>query len=122
MTTSNRVAFAVMLILIVSLTIISITFTAASTVTKRNIITMGTGNTIGKLFRISTFGESHGKGVGVIIDGCPPRIPLSTEDIQKELDRRRPGQSRLTTPRNEEDQVEVLSGIVDGMTSGTPIG
>lgn len=88
----------------------------------RGSITMGTGNSFGKLFKISTFGESHGLGVGVIVDGCPPRIPLSKEEIQKELDRRRPGQSRLTTPRNEEDQVEIWSGMVDGMTSGTPIG
>jgi chorismate synthase len=90
--------------------------------TVRRTMTMGTGNTFGKLFRISTFGESHGLGVGVIVDGCPPRVPLTKEDIQKELDRRRPGQSRLTTPRNEEDQVEIWSGTVDGMTSGTPIG
>lgn len=82
---------------------------------------MGTGNTFGKIFRISTYGESHGKGVGVIVDGCPPRIPLTAADIQAELDRRRPGQSRLTTPRNEEDTVEILSGVVDGVTIGTPI-
>jgi chorismate synthase len=88
----------------------------------RSTISMGTGNSFGKLFKISTFGESHGLGVGVIVDGCPPRIPLTVEDIQKELDRRRPGQSRLTTPRNEEDTVEIWSGMVDGMTSGTPIG
>ena len=66
---------------------------------------MGTGNSFGRLFRISTWGESHGGGVGVTIDGCPPRVPLRVEDIQAELDRRRPGQSRLTTPRNEEDKV-----------------
>jgi chorismate synthase len=82
---------------------------------------MGTGNTFGKLFKISTYGESHGSGVGVIVDGCPPRIPLSKEDVQRELDRRRPGQSRLTTPRDEEDEVEILSGIYDGLTLGTPI-
>ena len=68
-------------------------------------ISMGTGNSFGRLFRISTWGESHGGGVGVTIDGCPPRVPLRVEDIQAELDRRRPGQSRLTTPRNEEDKV-----------------
>ena len=83
---------------------------------------MGTGNTFGKIFKISTFGESHGSGVGVIVDGCPPRIPLTTEDIQKELDRRKPGQSRLTTPRSEDDTVEILSGTYDGLTLGTPIG
>lgn len=82
---------------------------------------MGTGNTFGKLFKISTYGESHGSGVGVIVDGCPPRIPLTKDDIQKELDRRRPGQSRLTTPRDEEDEVEILSGTYDGLTLGTPI-
>ena len=82
---------------------------------------MGTGNTFGKIFRITTFGESHGSGVGVIVDGCPPRIPLSYEDIQCELDRRKPGQSRLTTPRDEEDIVEILSGTYDGLTLGTPI-
>lgn len=86
------------------------------------VLYMGTGNTFGKLFKITTFGESHGSGVGVILDGCPPRIPLSTEDIQKELDRRRPGQSRLTTPRDEDDIVEILSGTYDGLTLGTPIG
>ena len=83
---------------------------------------MGTGNTFGKVFRISTFGESHGGGVGVIVDGCPPRMPLTREDIQKELDRRKPGQSRLTTPRNEDDAVEIYSGTYDDITLGTPIG
>ena len=75
----------------------------------------------GTLFRISTFGESHGHGVGVIIDGCPPRIPLTEADIQLELDRRRPGQSKIVTPRKEPDQAEILSGTVDGLTLGTPI-
>ncbi len=71
---------------------------------------------------MTTFGESHGKSVGVIIDGCPPNIPITASEIQLELDRRRPGQSRLTTPRNEEDLVEVLSGITsEGVTLGTPI-
>lgn len=83
---------------------------------------MGVGNSFGRLFRISTFGESHGTGVGVIVDGCPPRLPLTTEDIQKELDRRKPGQSRLTTPRDEDDRVEIMSGVYDGVTLGTPIG
>jgi chorismate synthase len=83
---------------------------------------MGTGNSFGRVFRISTFGESHGGGVGVTVDGCPPRIPLSREEIQKDLDRRRPGQSRITTPRDEKDAVEILSGTTpDGITIGTPI-
>lgn len=80
------------------------------------------GSSFGKFFKISTFGESHGSGVGVIVDGCPPQMPLTTEDIQKELDRRKPGQSRLTTPRDEEDIVEIMSGVYDGITLGTPIG
>jgi len=83
---------------------------------------MGTGNSFGKLFRISTFGESHGTGVGVIVDGCPPRLPLTQEDVQKELDRRKPGQSRLTTPRDEDDMIEIMSGTYNGITLGTPIG
>jgi hypothetical protein len=69
------------------------------------------GNSFGKLFQISTWGESHGGGVGVTIDGCPPRIPISREEIQQELNMRRPGQSYLTTSRNESDQVEILSGF-----------
>lgn len=86
-------------------------------------LTMGTGNTYGRLFRISTWGESHGGGVGVTLDGCPPRIPLTREEIQVDLDRRRPGQSRITTPRNEADAIEILSGVTpDGITIGTPIG
>jgi chorismate synthase len=79
------------------------------------------GSSFGQLFRISSFGESHGGGVGVIVDGCPPRLPLDLEAIQAELDRRRPGQSRITTPRKEEDRVEILSGLLDGITMGTPI-
>jgi len=83
---------------------------------------MGTGNTFGRVFRISTWGESHGGGVGVTVDGCPPRIPLTRDEIQVDLDRRRPGQSRITTPRNEADAVEILSGIGhEGTTIGTPI-
>ncbi len=76
---------------------------------------------LGQLFRISTFGESHGGGVGVVIDGCPPLIPLSESDLQIELDRRRPGQSEVTTPRNEADQCEILSGTFEGKTLGSPI-
>mmetsp|Transcript_2506 Transcript_2506/g.7493 ORF Transcript_2506/g.7493 Transcript_2506/m.7493 type:complete len:421 (+) Transcript_2506:144-1406(+) len=89
---------------------------------RNGVVVMGTGNSFGKLFRISTWGESHGIGVGVTVDGCPPRLELTLEDIQKELDRRRPGQSRLTTPRNESDTAEILSGVVEGKTIGTPIG
>ncbi|MFQ3637682.1 MAG: chorismate synthase, partial [Cyanobacteriota bacterium] len=79
------------------------------------------GSTFGHLFRITTFGESHGGGVGVVIDGCPPRVEISEADIQKELDRRRPGQSHIVTPRKEEDRCEILSGVMDGKTLGTPI-
>ncbi|MBE9175872.1 chorismate synthase [Synechocystis salina LEGE 06155] len=79
------------------------------------------GNTFGSLFRITTFGESHGGGVGVIIDGCPPRLKISPEEIQVDLDRRRPGQSKITTPRKEADQCEILSGVFEGKTLGTPI-
>lgn len=86
-----------------------------------NKLYMGTGNVQGKIFRISTFGESHGTGVGVIIDGCPPRIPLSVIDIQGELNRRKPGQSRLTTPRDEDDIAEIMSGTYNDITLGTPI-
>jgi len=79
------------------------------------------GNTFGKLFRIATWGESHGVGVGVVLDGCPPGIPISVEEIQRDLDRRRPGQSRLTTQRQEPDKVEILSGVFEGKSVGTPI-
>jgi len=79
------------------------------------------GSTFGQLFRITTFGESHGGGVGVVIDGCPPRIALSEADIQRELDRRRPGQSKIVSPRNEADRCEILSGVFEGQTLGTPI-
>ncbi len=79
------------------------------------------GNSFGALFTITTFGESHGGGIGVIIDGCPPRIPISKEEIQVELDRRRPGQSKITTQRKEADEVSILSGIFEGRTLGTPI-
>lgn len=79
------------------------------------------GNTFGHLFRVTTWGESHGGGVGVVIDGCPPRVALSEADIQPDLDRRRPGQSAIVTPRQEKDRVEILSGIFEGKTLGTPI-
>jgi len=79
------------------------------------------GSTFGILFRVSTWGESHGASVGVVVDGCPARLPLCAADIQVELDRRRPGQSAITTPRKEADQVEILSGIYNGVTLGTPI-
>lgn len=79
------------------------------------------GNTFGQLFRITTFGESHGGGVGVIVDGCPPGLVITEADIQGDLDRRRPGQSKITTPRKEEDRCEILSGVFQGKTTGTPI-
>ncbi len=75
----------------------------------------------GHTFRVHTYGESHGGGVGVIVDGCPPRLPLSVDEVQADLDRRRPGQSRLTTQRDEADEVELLSGLFEGHTLGTPI-
>jgi chorismate synthase len=80
------------------------------------------GNTIGKLFSVTTFGESHGPGLGCIIDGCPPGLPLSEEDIQIDLERRRPGKSRHTSQRREPDAVRILSGVFEGVTTGTPIG
>ena len=76
----------------------------------------------GHFFSITTFGESHGGGVGVVVDGCPPRLAIDASEIQRDLDRRRPGQSSLTTPRQEEDRVEILSGVFEGRTLGTPIG
>lgn len=79
------------------------------------------GNIFGKIFRVATFGESHGAAVGCVIDGCPSRIPLSGEDIQRELDRRRPGQSAVSTPRAESDACKILSGVYEGLTLGTPI-
>jgi len=79
------------------------------------------GSTFGQLFRITTFGESHGGGVGVVIDGCPPQLKLSPESIQQDLDRRRPGQSKITTPRKETDTCEIISGVFEGKTLGTPI-
>ena len=79
------------------------------------------GNSFGKYFRVTTFGESHGKAIGVVIDGVRPGLPIDTRYIQKELDRRRPGQSNVTTLRSEADQVEILSGVFEGKTTGTPI-
>ncbi len=79
------------------------------------------GNSFGKAFRITTFGESHGKSVGVIIDGVPPGIKIREEDIQQEMDRRKPGQSTVTTPRNENDRAFIVSGTFEGMSTGTPL-
>lgn len=79
------------------------------------------GSSFGNIFRITTWGESHGKGIGVVVDGCPAGLPLCEEDIQKFLDRRKPGQSKFTTQRNESDTVEIVSGIFEGKTTGTPI-
>ena len=80
------------------------------------------GNTFGKIFKITTFGESHGTAMGCILDGCPPQIEITKEDIQHDLDRRKPGQSDVTTQRKEDDAVEILSGVFEGKTLGTPIG
>jgi chorismate synthase len=79
------------------------------------------GNTFGRLLRVTTFGESHGPAVGVVVDGCPPRLPLPLDAVQRELDRRRPGQSHLVSQRKELDRVEILSGVLDDVTLGTPI-
>jgi chorismate synthase len=79
------------------------------------------GNTFGQLFKVTTFGESHGGCVGAVVDGCPPGLEITKEEIQKDLDRRKPGQSDITTPRKEQDEIHLLSGIVDGKTTGTPI-
>ena len=80
------------------------------------------GNTIGQLFTLTTFGESHGEALGAVVDGCPPGLPLSSADLQTDLDRRKPGQSRYTTQRREGDEVEILSGVFEGKTTGTAIG
>tara|TARA_Y100001970_G_scaffold121071_1_gene150133 strand:- start:16630 stop:17718 length:1089 start_codon:yes stop_codon:yes gene_type:complete len=80
------------------------------------------GNTFGQVFSITTFGESHGEALGCVIDGCPPGLEISESDIQQELDKRKPGSSKYTTQRKEEDKVEILSGIFEGKTTGTPIG
>ena len=82
---------------------------------------MAAGSTYGNIFKIMTWGESHGEGLGVVVDGCPAGIPLCEEDIQKFLDRRKPGQSKFTTPRKEDDKVSILSGVFEGKTTGTPI-
>ncbi|STX37696.1 chorismate synthase [Legionella feeleii] len=79
------------------------------------------GNTLGKLFTVTTFGESHGRALGCVVDGCPPGLALGAEDIQPFLDKRKPGQSKYTTQRREEDKVEILSGVFEGLTTGTPI-
>ena len=79
------------------------------------------GNTFGKIFKITTFGESHGPAIGVVIDGVPPNIKISESDIQHELSRRRPGQSEITTQRNEKDTAEILSGVFEGKSTGCPI-
>ncbi|MDK2793154.1 MAG: chorismate synthase [Deferribacteres bacterium] len=79
------------------------------------------GNSFGRIYKFMTFGESHGKAVGVVVDGCPAGLELDETDIQAELDRRRPGQSEITTPRDEKDEVEILSGVFEGKTTGTPI-
>lgn len=80
------------------------------------------GNTFGRLFSVTTFGESHGPALGCVVDGCPPGLPLAVDDIQPDLDRRKPGQSKFTTQRHEDDRVEILSGVFEGHTTGTPIG
>ena len=80
------------------------------------------GNSFGKLFTVTTYGESHGHSLGAIVDGCPPGLPLSEEDLQQDLDRRKPGQSRYTTQRREGDEVKIVSGVFEGVTTGTPIG
>ena len=80
------------------------------------------GNTFGKLFSVTTFGESHGVALGCIIDGCPPGLTLSASDLQRDLNRRKPGQSRYTRLRKDDDEVEILSGVFKGVTTGTPIG
>ena len=79
------------------------------------------GSTLGTILRVTTWGESHGKGIGVVVDGCPAGLPLEEGDIQSYLNRRKPGQSKFTTARQEGDQVEILSGVFGGRTTGTPI-
>jgi chorismate synthase len=86
-----------------------------------SIACSGMSSVFGVLFRVTTWGESHGGGVGAVVDGCPPRIPLTEEDIQTDLNRRRPGQSEIVSPRDEEDKCQILSGVFEGLTLGTPI-
>lgn len=100
------------------LTIALVTFSAALS---HKRITMSSGNTFGRMFKVTTFGESHGPYVGAVVDGCPPRMPISEQYIQEELNRRKPGQSSITTSRNEEDRVEIVSGVYNGLTTGAPI-
>ena len=78
-------------------------------------------NTFGKIFRFTTWGESHGPAIGCIVDGCPPNIPISERDIQIELNKRKPGQSKFTTQRKEDDKINILSGVFEGKSTGTPI-
>ena len=78
-------------------------------------------NTFGKIFRFTTWGESHGPAIGCVVDGCPPNISISEQNIQVELNKRKPGQSKYTTQRKEGDKVKILSGVFDGVTTGTPI-
>ncbi|MDH5407475.1 MAG: chorismate synthase, partial [Gammaproteobacteria bacterium] len=80
------------------------------------------GNTIGKLFTVTSFGESHGPAIGCIVDGCPPGLEISESDLQADLDRRKPGKTRHTTQRREQDEVQILSGVFEGKTTGAPIG
>ena len=79
------------------------------------------GDSIGKIFNVTSWGESHGKAIGIVIEGCPAKINIDLKEIQKDLDRRRPGQSNITTPRNEPDALEILSGVIDGKTTGAPL-
>jgi chorismate synthase len=92
-----------------------------SNIKRSKLVKQNMSSTFGTLFKVTTFGESHGKGVGAVVDGCPPGLALSEKDIQPQLDRRRPGQSRLTTDRDETDRVTILSGVENGRTLGTPV-
>jgi len=89
--------------------------------TSNDLYHEGVSSSFGQLFRLTTFGESHGPAIGVVVDGCPPRLKIDAADIQRDLDRRRPGQSRLVTQRKEADAVRILSGVFDGQTTGTPL-
>src|SRR4026209_338626 len=96
-------------------------FRALTTVDFRGARDCFMSSHFGHLFRVTTWGESHGGGVGVVIDGCPPQVAISEADIQVDLDRRRPGQSKIVTPRKEADKIQILSGVFEGKTLGTPI-